>query len=112
MSKLLRRWYIKLRNNAMKNITINFPVRYDVQIGKLIKSGLYPSRSEVVRVAIRDLLLKDFEFLKQLNMGINQETLEKELEEIKRKSKIRTIFIPKAKRKEVEKILLKLNIIS
>ena len=44
----------------MKIVTINVPESYLDAIKKLIgKGGLYPSRSELVRVATREFLLKE-----------------------------------------------------
>lgn len=45
----------------MKVITINVPTKYIKVIQKLQDAGLYPSRSEAIRVAIRDFMYKEQE---------------------------------------------------
>jgi Arc/MetJ-type ribon-helix-helix transcriptional regulator len=51
---------------AMQNITINIPELYDVNIQKLIRQKVVPSRSGAIRIAIREFLLNEFENLKIL----------------------------------------------
>jgi len=49
----------------MKIITVNLPVPYIKTIENLVgDKGLYPSRSELMRVAIRDFLIKELETAK------------------------------------------------
>lgn len=44
----------------MKIVTVNVPESYIGAINKLIGgNGLYPSRSELIRCAVRDFLLKE-----------------------------------------------------
>ncbi|MFW9782115.1 MAG: ribbon-helix-helix domain-containing protein [Candidatus Heimdallarchaeota archaeon] len=44
----------------MKIVTVNVPESYIDAINKLIgENGLYPSRSELIRCAVRDFLLKE-----------------------------------------------------
>ena len=44
----------------MKIVTVNVPESYIGAINKLIgENGLYPSRSELIRCAVRDFLLKE-----------------------------------------------------
>jgi len=51
----------------LKIITVNIPKSYIGAINKLIgPSRLYPSRSELVRVAVRDFLLKELKMAKNL----------------------------------------------
>jgi len=51
----------------MKIVTVNVPEAYIEAIKKLIgKGGLYPSRSELIRVAVHDFLLRELNHLKQL----------------------------------------------
>ena len=46
----------------MKIITVNLPVPYIKTIEGLVgDKGLYPSRSELIRVALRDFLIKELE---------------------------------------------------
>lgn len=44
----------------MKNITINIPGLYDKNIQKLIKMRILPSRSEAIRIALREFLQKEY----------------------------------------------------
>ena len=44
---------------TMKVVTICCPESYIEGVDKLIKSGMYPNRSEVIRIAIRDLLVDE-----------------------------------------------------
>jgi Arc/MetJ-type ribon-helix-helix transcriptional regulator len=49
----------------LKIITVNLPVPYIKTIELLVgDKGLYPSRSELIRVAIRDFLVKELEIAK------------------------------------------------
>lgn len=50
----------------MSNITINIPECYDENIQKLIKMKLVPSRSECIRVALREFLHNEYRNLKLL----------------------------------------------
>lgn len=59
-------------NTPMKNITINIPDLYDVNIKKLIKMKLIPSRSEAVRTALREFLLKEYNNLEVLGFFENK----------------------------------------
>jgi Arc/MetJ-type ribon-helix-helix transcriptional regulator len=43
----------------MKVVTICMPESYVDGVDKLIKRGMYPNRSEVIRIAIRDLLVDE-----------------------------------------------------
>ena len=46
----------------MRIITVNLPVTYLKAINGLIgEKGLYPSRSELIRVAIREFLIRELE---------------------------------------------------
>ena len=51
---------------AMRNITINIPEIYDINIQKLIKAKIVPSRSEAIRTAIREFFHNEFEVMKLL----------------------------------------------
>ena len=48
-----------LKRQKMKNITIALPEIYVNNIEKLQKIGLVPSRSEAIRIAIREFLKKE-----------------------------------------------------
>jgi len=51
----------------MKIVTVNVPESYIDAINKLIgENGLYPSRSELIRCAVRDFLLKELKAANQL----------------------------------------------
>lgn len=50
----------------MVNITINLPEIYDENIQKLIKMRLVPSRSEAIRIALREFLHNEYKNLKLL----------------------------------------------
>jgi hypothetical protein len=50
----------------MRNITINLPDLYDKNLLKLQKLGMIPSRSEGVRLAIRNFLQQEYKNLKLL----------------------------------------------
>ena len=51
----------------MKIVTVNVPESYIDAIGKLIgENGLYPSRSELIRCAVREFLLKELRMAKNI----------------------------------------------
>ena len=51
----------------MKIVTVNVPESYIDAINKLIgENGLYPSRSELIRVAVREFLLKELRMAKNM----------------------------------------------
>ena len=50
----------------LRNITVNIPDIYDKNLLKLQKVGLIPSRSEGVRLAIRQFLQNEYKDLKIL----------------------------------------------
>lgn len=53
----------------MKIVTVNVPESYLDSIEKLIgEEGLYPSRSELIRVAVREFLLKEIEIAKKIQL--------------------------------------------
>ena len=54
------------QNKAMMNITINYPILYENQIQDLIMKGIVPSRSEAIRIAVREFLYKELKFVKRL----------------------------------------------
>ena len=51
----------KNKRSPMKNITINIPGLYDKNIQKLIKMRILPSRSEAIRIALREFLQKEYD---------------------------------------------------
>ena len=49
-----------MRRNDLKIVTVNIPESYLESIERLIgENGLYPSRSELIRVAVREFLIKE-----------------------------------------------------
>lgn len=51
----------------MKIVTVNVPESYIDAINKLIgENGLYPSRSELIRVAVREFLIKELRMAKNM----------------------------------------------
>ncbi|MEM4576299.1 MAG: ribbon-helix-helix domain-containing protein [Candidatus Nezhaarchaeales archaeon] len=44
----------------MRIITVKIPEAYLRELDELVRSGIYPSRSEAIRTALRDLLTKEF----------------------------------------------------
>ncbi len=56
----------KEKKRHMRNITINIPDIYDKNLLKLQKLGMIPSRSEGVRLAIRNFLQNEYKNLKIL----------------------------------------------
>ena len=59
MPRGAKRWPDNYEKGGMKVITINVPIKYIQILQKLQDAGLYPSRSEAIRVAIRDFMLKE-----------------------------------------------------
>ena len=51
---------VESKRTPMKNITINIPELYDQNIQKLIKMKILPSRSEAIRIALREFLQKEY----------------------------------------------------
>jgi len=65
----------------MKNITINIPTTYDEGIQKLIGMKLIASRSEAIRIALREFLNREFgENLELLGYSVKKEEKEKKSE--------------------------------
>ena len=51
----------------MKIVTVNVPETYIEAIERLVgENGLYPSRSELIRCAVREFLLKELKLAKNL----------------------------------------------
>ncbi|MCD6509821.1 MAG: type II toxin-antitoxin system ParD family antitoxin [Thermoprotei archaeon] len=53
----------------MKLITVHLPESYIEGLNELIKQRMYPSRSEAIRAAVRDLLKKELWREKKLRMS-------------------------------------------
>jgi len=56
----------KKKKPKMINITINLPQIYDDNIQNLIKKKIVPSRSEAIRIALREFLHDEYKNLKLL----------------------------------------------
>ncbi len=56
----------KVKKSAMQNITINIPDIYDTNIQKLIKMKIVPSRSEAIRMALREFFSNEYEKMQLL----------------------------------------------
>jgi Arc/MetJ-type ribon-helix-helix transcriptional regulator len=62
-----------LKAIGLKIVTVNIPESYLDSIEKLVgEHGLYPSRSELIRVAVREFLLKELQMAN--NMAKYNET--------------------------------------
>lgn len=60
----------------MKIVTVNVPESYIDAINKLIgEDGLYPSRSELVRCAVREFLIRELRSLEDLDLEEEEEEL-------------------------------------
>lgn len=52
----------------MKIVTVNVPESFITSISKLVgEDGLYPSRSELIRCAVREFLLKELNLAKNMS---------------------------------------------
>ena len=48
----------------MRKVSVNISDKYVKAIDELISKGLYSTKSEAIRIAVRDLILKDIMMLK------------------------------------------------
>lgn len=48
-----------MRAVPLELVTVKLPEAFLSGIDELIESGIYPNRSEVIRIAIRDMLKKE-----------------------------------------------------
>ncbi|MHA1749577.1 MAG: ribbon-helix-helix domain-containing protein [Promethearchaeota archaeon] len=77
----------------MQIVTVNLPSFYVDAIAKLTKQGLYPSRSEAIRVALMDFLKKELKMVEAL-LSIKQnkdETIETDVKKEKKIIDMRSI---------------------
>lgn len=89
-------------DKSIRIITCNVPVAYLNAIDRLISNdnqgGLYPSRSELIRVAVREFLLKELEIAKnyeQLNDKAEDQNLQiNTAEEVKSALFLKKIITP------------------
>lgn len=63
----------------MKIVTINLPEPFIDALAKLTEYGLYPSRSEAIRVALRDFLSKELQIAQKLKEIHDEKKEEKKL---------------------------------
>lgn len=57
----------------MKIITVNLPESYLKAMDRMIgEKAIYPSRSELIRVAVREFLIKELEAVKSFSKLTNQ----------------------------------------
>jgi len=56
----------KEKKPTMQNITINIPDIYDTNIQKLIKLKIVPSRSECIRIALREFFHNEYKTMQLL----------------------------------------------
>jgi len=52
-------------NEKMVLISVHIPKQMLEELDELVKRGIYPSRSEAIRIAIRDLLLRHYEMVRK-----------------------------------------------
>jgi antitoxin ParD1/3/4 len=62
-----------LERQKMKNITIALPEIYVNNIEKLQENGMVPSRSEGIRLAIREFLKKEIHVSQLMGFDVAQE---------------------------------------
>ena len=63
----------------MKIVTVNVPESFIGSIAKLVgDNGLYPSRSELIRVAVREFLIKELTMAENMSKMKIREPTEKE----------------------------------
>lgn len=56
-----------MRRNNLKIVTVNIPESYLESIERLIgENGLYPSRSELIRCAVREFLIKELRMANEM----------------------------------------------
>ena len=63
-----------IERQKMKNITIALPEIYVDNIEKIQEIGLVPSRSEAIRLAIREFLKKEVTTCKLLGFDLHEDT--------------------------------------
>ncbi len=56
----------------MDLITVKMSEIYVKGLDRLVEKGMYPSRSEAIRVAIRDLLMKELWLLEGMPAALSQ----------------------------------------
>jgi len=59
-------------------VTINLPEKYLLYIKKLTEWGITPSRSEYIRSMAKEIIKKDFEFIKKVDEVIEADEIKVE----------------------------------
>ena len=72
----------------MQIVTVNLPSIYIDAIAKLTDQGLYPSRSEAIRVALKDFLSTELKMVESLLEISDNGVKSKPVQETVRKQKI------------------------
>jgi len=52
-------------SEKMVLISVHIPKQMLEELDELVRRGIYPSRSEAIRIAIRDLIMKHIELLRK-----------------------------------------------
>jgi len=61
----------------LKIVTVNVPESYIDVIGRLVgENGLYPSRSELIRCAVREFLIKELKMAKSIQKYNNESEMQ------------------------------------
>jgi len=76
LKSLLQKTPKELPKSYTTTIKVSIPQNYLVKIDELVETGIYPSRSEAIRMAIRDLLMKASKELKPAAIAIINERLQ------------------------------------
>lgn len=64
MGRARRKLGTRFQYEAMMLITVHIPKPYLDELDRLVDLGRFPNRSEAIRIAIRDLIHKEYAFLK------------------------------------------------
>lgn len=92
----------------LKIVTVNVPESYIDAIEKLIgENGLYPSRSELIRCAVREFLIKELKLARRLTKAPETSNEEMEEFELDKEKFIRIPFEKKGENGEEPKIEFK-----
>ena len=52
-------------SEKMVLISVHIPKQMLEELDELVRKGIYPSRSEAIRIAIRDLLIRHYEMIRK-----------------------------------------------
>lgn len=85
----------------MKIVTVNVPEPYLEAVEKLVgEGGLFPSRSELIRVAVRNYLLRELKLAERLIKIRNPKSIKLEKEKQNKPKEKKYVRIPVRKNKE------------